>query len=37
MESIGPKRGFPPPWSIEKTEDRFIVKDANGLGRFTPR
>ena len=31
MESTGPKRSFPPPWSIEKTEDRFIVKDANGL------
>jgi hypothetical protein len=37
MESTGPKRSFPPPWSVEKTGDRFIVRDANGLERFTAR
>jgi hypothetical protein len=25
-----PPRRFPPPWSIEKSQESFIVKDANG-------
>ncbi|MDB5608558.1 MAG: hypothetical protein JWP25_5458 [Bradyrhizobium sp.] len=31
MESTGQKRNFPPPWPVEKTEDCYIVKDANGV------
>jgi hypothetical protein len=31
MESTGPKRRFPPPWPVEKTESSFIVRDANGV------
>jgi hypothetical protein len=31
MESTSPKRSFPPPWSVKKTEDRYIVMDSNGL------
>jgi hypothetical protein len=23
-------RRFPPPWSVEETDARFIVRDANG-------
>ena len=25
-----PQRRFPPPWSIEETDARLIVRDANG-------
>jgi hypothetical protein len=31
MESSAPKRRFPPPWPVEKTESSFIVRDANGI------
>jgi hypothetical protein len=24
-----PRRRFPPPWSVEETAPRFIVRDAN--------
>jgi hypothetical protein len=27
-----PRRRFPPPWSVEETDARFIVRDANGQG-----
>jgi hypothetical protein len=46
MESSASKRRFPPPWSVEKADSSFIVRDANsialaavaywdGLGRWT--
>jgi len=31
MESSTPKRRFPPPWPVEKTDDCYIVKDSNGV------
>jgi hypothetical protein len=31
MESTGQKRNFPSPWPVEKTDDCYIVKDANGV------
>jgi hypothetical protein len=31
MESSSQKRRFPPPWTVEKTEHGYAVKDANGV------
>jgi hypothetical protein len=31
MESTGPNRRFPPPWSVEKTEHGYVVQDSNGI------
>ena len=31
MKSSNPKRRFPPPWPIERTEHGYAVKDANGV------
>jgi len=31
MKSSEPKRRFPPPWPVEKTEDGYVVRDANGV------
>jgi hypothetical protein len=31
MESRERKRRFPPPWTTERTQHGFVVKDANGL------
>jgi hypothetical protein len=31
MESIPPKRRFPPPWRAERTDHGYVVKDANGV------
>jgi hypothetical protein len=31
IESSAPKRRFPPPWPVEKTDSSFIVRDANGI------
>jgi hypothetical protein len=31
MESIPPKRRFPPPWRAEQTFHGYVVSDANGV------
>lgn len=31
MESIGPKRRFPPPWTVERREHGYDVQDATGF------
>jgi hypothetical protein len=31
MESSTQTRRFPPPWPVEKAEDKYIVRDANGV------